>query len=291
MKYARHWIMLFGFLLLPGSAWAGPTVQADMTITGHIEIAADGSVTGYQLDRASRIPPAAKALVAKAAHTWRFEPVRVNGKAVPAKSNMSVHLVARQTDKGDYSIHVDGAWFKNKHAVNKSSTLLRTSTKPPRYPMQALRGGAQGTVYTVVRINRQGKVDKVATRQVNLVVRGSPGQMRAWRKALAKACRNAVSHWTFAPPTTGPHADQSHWVAVVPIHFRISSGNGPTRAKDRARRNYGKWQAFLPGPKHEIPWLKSAQKRLVANAGALPDHGVFTVGQTLHLLTSLSGGS
>ncbi len=289
MKYAKRWCLLLALAWLPGLACAGSTIQAGMTISGHVEIAPDGSVTGYQLDRPSRIPSAAKALVAKAVPAWKFAPVRVDGKAVPARSAMRIHLVARQMDKGGYTIGIDSAWFRSKDAVNGTDTLRVRDRTSPRYPAAAVKERVQGTVYTVLRINRQGKVDKLAIRQVNLRTRGSSAQMRRWRQWLAEASEKAVKDWIFTPPTTGPEAGHEYWVAVMPVIFRLKT-SAQSKQAYRADR-YGKWQSCIPGPRQSIPWVKDAEKRLLANADALPGNGVFSGGQTLHLLTPLSGGS
>src|SRR5699024_5101297 len=222
MTHGKGWWLLWVLVLLPATAWADPPAQASMVVHGTIEIAPDGSVTGYQLEHASRIPPGVSAQMAKVVPHWRFEPVRVDGRPVAARSGMWVRLVAKPVDEHHVAISIDSTWFMSDHAVNTTDVLQRDHMRPPPYPPAAVRSRVQGTAYVVVRITPRGKVDKIATRQVDLRTRGTRRQLRQWRKMFADASERAIRHWTFTPPTTGPRAGQDHWVAVIPVRYQLN---------------------------------------------------------------------
>src|SRR5699024_3204198 len=181
MTHGKGWWLLWVLVLLPATAWADPPAQASMVVHGTIEIAPDGSVTGYQLEHASRIPPGVSAQMAKVVPHWRFEPVRVDGRPVAARSGMWVRLVAKPVDEHHVAISIDSTWFMSDHAVNTTDVLQRDHMRPPPYPPAAVRSRVQGTAYVVVRITPRGKVDKIATRQVDLRTRGTRRQLRQWR--------------------------------------------------------------------------------------------------------------
>ncbi|HEY0502289.1 MAG TPA: hypothetical protein VGD42_02240, partial [Lysobacter sp.] len=49
--------------------------ELSMLLTGHIEIERDGSVLGYVLDNAAKLPPITTRLMDRASRGWHFEPI------------------------------------------------------------------------------------------------------------------------------------------------------------------------------------------------------------------------
>ncbi|HET7267743.1 MAG TPA: energy transducer TonB [Oleiagrimonas sp.] len=269
--------------LSPGIATAGSAdhashVQASMVVTGTIVINPDGSVADYTLDQKDKLPPGVLKQMAKALPHWVFRPVLRDGKAVLAKSHMSVRLVANPVGHGNYTITINGAHFgKGK----PGETITKKHISAPRYPRQLVLRRVSGTVYVTMQVGRDGHVERVKIRQVDLRTKGRPEPMKRWRQALANACARAAKDWTFSPPVKGPHRDDAHWVVMMPVNFRTS---------DRKRAAYGQWQAYIPGPTHYIPWMD--QHMLAAGADAVPANGgLYSMQQSLHLLTQLGDGS
>ena len=60
------------------------TTELSMTLTGKIEVTAEGAVSALVLDQKANISPGVAAFVERTIRPWRFEPTRVDGKAVPA---------------------------------------------------------------------------------------------------------------------------------------------------------------------------------------------------------------
>lgn len=271
-------------------------VYASMVVTGTIGINPDGSVSGYILDKAEKLPPGALSTLTKNISSWKFEPVMRDGKAVAAKSYMSVRLVAKPMGQGSYSISVGGAHFgksrKDKGQKGTEIAYAHDHRRAPKYPRNAVMHGVMGTVYLVVRVGRDGKVQQVAAEQVDLFAKGSPSMMEKGRQELARSSVNWGKRLTFTVPTKGPEANNSHWTVRIPVNYLINGympGQRPGR--HRIKRRYGQWQAYIPGPRQYLPWLGD-QVADQGGADAIPsDGGLYPVKQSLHLLTPLKSGS
>ena len=266
-----RWSLALVVLLAAGSVLAtGPrgvreTAEASMLVTGTVDIEPDGRVSGYRLDRVDELPPAVVDLVTKAAGAWRFEPVLVDGVAAPARTSMSLRLVARQLDEDQYVAEVRSAKFGEVPSGQMPRNGVRT---PPRYPGSMLAAGVSGTVYLVARFGIDGTVEDVIAEQVNLKVVAGENQMRIYRRTLAQASIAAARKWTFVPPTDGLAAGETHWSVRVPVSFNIGRDSKP---------EYGQWQAYVPGPRQEIPWISEDEHGF--SPDALAAGGIYPLGQ------------
>src|SRR3546814_18683024 len=61
--------------------------EASMLLTGKISINADGSVAGYELLQADKVPDYVLSNLAEWVQDWRFKPVLVGSKAVTARAD------------------------------------------------------------------------------------------------------------------------------------------------------------------------------------------------------------
>ena len=282
----RYWIgaclMACAFSTLAGGGVAAirKQVEASMLLTGTIEIAADGSVSGHVLDHPDKLEAGVIGLVDRTLPTWRFEPVVEDGKAHRATAKMSLLLVANRLDADRFTMRIRSANFVDTNEAPESK-LSSKRLEPPRYPVDAFRDGVSGTTYAIVRVDRSGKVADVAVEQVNLRVTGSQTQMAIWRDAFAKATRMAARKWQFTPPATGKHVDDEFWSARVPVEYCVVEVGVP---------QYGKWQPYVPGPKQVVPWLNSAGADVASSPEALAAGGVYQLGAGPHLLTPLGEG-
>ena len=206
----RIWIGLALALLATAALAAGPgavrkQAEASMLVTGQVRIEPDGSVSGWELDRRDTLPEVVTELIDRAVPAWRFEPVLVDGKPAKVEAAMSLRLVANRLDDGDYQVSVRSSYFgddaKGSEGMVKEGradeTVHAIQMRPPSYPPQAAKAGIRGTVYLVLRIDREGTVDDVFVEQVNLRNIGSERQMDLMRAVLAKPTADA-------PPR--PHA-------------------------------------------------------------------------------------
>ncbi len=267
------------------AAAAGPAavrkqVESSMLVTGTIDIGPDGGVRGFLLDKEEKLPPQVIQIARQAVPEWRFEPVLINGVAAPIRARLSMRMVATQlADKG-YRLAIGSAAFGQDALAPKDRkpdgrTLKADEMQPPTWPLTAY--GISGTVYVLLRVGRDGKVEDVASEQVNLTVIGSEKTMRLGRKALEDATLRAARRWTFKPPTVGEAAGLPYWKARVPVVFEFDN--------QRAAR-YGKWEAYVPGPRQPLPsWVE--QQDVATSPDALVDGELHLVGEGPRLLTPL----
>lgn len=265
-----------GIALASGPRAAREKVEASMLVTGSIDIEADGRVSGYRLDRAGELPPEVVTLVEKAAGIWRFEPVLVDGVAAAVRAPMSLRIGARQQGEDEYGVDIRSARFGEDTPGSVPRGIER---RPPAYPTRALSEGIQGTVYLVLRVGMDGQVGDVVAEQVNLRYIAGERAMDRARDLLARASISAARSWTFAPPDPALTGGETEWSVRVPVDFTIGRSSGP---------EYGAWQAYVPGPRHEIPWRRSEENGL--GADALAAGGVYPLeSDGPRLLTGLNG--
>jgi TonB family protein len=276
-------LLLSGVVMASGIAAVRKSVQASMRVTGNITVAPDGHVAAYTLDHAGKLPSAVANLLNQTVPRWTFESISVDGHPASAKAAMSIRVVAVPQGGERYTLSVAGVVFGGGED-DSGRTLVTKHREAPIYPPEALRARAAGTVYVLVRVDRQGKVAEAVARQVDLRVVGSDRDMASWRDMFAKATLRAVRKWTFKPPVTGEEAAAPYWLASLPVDYSPRGFNVPAAELPSA---YGQWQSYVPGPLQPVPWADSAQ--LAGSADAVPDGGIFQPNPQLHLRTPLGG--
>lgn len=261
--------------------------EASMLVTGHVLLEEDGSVVGWEIDRPEKLPPAVVELIERSAPAWKFEPVLIDGQPRRVRARMSLRMVANQQEGGDYQVTIRSGYF-GEEALKPEERLERAGTsqvqsiqmRPPAYPKPAVKMGVQGTVYVILRINRQGLVDDALAEQVNLKTVGNEMQMRHMREMLTKPTLLAAQKWTFQIPTTGESAGNEYWLVRVPIDYELGGKAGP---------RYGQWDAYIPGPRHRASW-DDADLDPNYSPDAVVAEGIYEVGKGLKLVTPLQQG-
>ncbi|HVI59710.1 MAG TPA: energy transducer TonB [Luteimonas sp.] len=281
MNAPRPWALLALLALaLAGTATARAPesvrkqVEASMLLTGSIDIAPDGSVGGYAIDHDDQLPDYVRAYLAREVPGWKFAPVLVDGRAVRARSRMSLRMVATPAGDGNFKVTVGGVSF-GEYNDEATDQVTRGRLSPPAYPPEAYRVGGKGAVYLVLRVGRDGKVEDAVVEQVNLTAIGDERQMGQLRRRLGDASLRAARHWTFRTPTTGEAADDASWSVRVPVAFHLADDREP---------EYGTWQAYLPGPRQRAPWITEEG---AGSPDALAGDGVYPMGGGIRLLTPL----
>jgi hypothetical protein len=262
-------------------------VQASMLVTGTIVVTQDGSVNSYTLDQQNKLPSTVVNTIAQSLPHWKFA-IDTNGlqtdlhdnQANLFKAKMSLRLVAVPVGDKNYAVSISGASFGGGADSVSCKDSCKAQAKPI-YPRKALHDRIGGTVFVLVRVDRDGKVDDLVARQVNLRAIGTKAEMALWRNDLANAAVKAIQQWTFDAPTSGKEASQPYWYAMVPVSFDICSGG--FRCEVEA---YGKWEGYVPGPQTPTPW-KGDRKAAFDNTDAMPSGVAFQPDQRLKLLTPL----
>ena len=225
-------------------------------------------------------------LIDQAAPHWRFDPVLVDGKPVRARTRMSVRVILNRKDEGTYQLRIGGATFGDETGVEGEAVTVAGRLTPPKYPANAYMSGIQGTVYLVLKIDRDGRVAEAVEEQVNLTVLGSDRQMEQGRALLARAARTAAKKWRYDVPVRGPLAGRDHWSVRVPVSFALCDGSSECRR--RTEPAYGSWETYIPGPKHRVPWITDEESR--AGSDAMVAGRVYPVDGGPRLLTPLGQG-
>jgi len=255
--------------------------EASMVLTGEIDIGTDGRVEAFRLDKRAQVDETIVTFVESAVKTWRFAPVLVNGQAVRARTPATIRLGAKNNPDGTGLITLLAANFE-KYDETSTDNVTKVKMSPPVYPEDVFNARGRGDVLLLVQVGRDGKVQDVATEQVNLRVIANEANMRKMRDKLARVSMGAARKWTFKAPSTGDQKDEASWTIRVPVRFSFS---------DEVER-YGRWDAYIPGPRQQAPWRRD--KALIADASTdlLPAGGVFMADATSKgpkLLTPLGG--
>lgn len=287
VQMKNAWILAITIALIPVLAIAGSRsevrkqVESSMLLKGVVVVDTDGSVTSSEIDGAEKLRPGLVDFVQKHVKSWKFQPVVRNGKAVRARSNMSMRLVAKKLENGDFTLEIRSANFTGE-TPKEGEWLSRKSLTPPRYPQRAAMNGVTGSVYVVLKVGRNGQVEDAMIEQVNLRTLGSVNEMIRWREFFADAVLEAAKRWVFDPPTIGEKVDDEFWATRVPVDFRMGGKNLDA---------YGTWEAYIPGPRQRIPWSEEEQSGF--SPDSLADGGIYMLGQgdVPKLLTKLGNGS
>lgn len=248
-------------------------VESTLLVKGMIDLDANGRVDGYTLERQETLPPGIIALFARVVPQWRFEPVQIGGKASATRESMSLRLVAKKLDNGNFRAEIRGAHFGQ---ARPGESVSGANFSPPNYPEAAAKSGVGGIAYLVLKIARDGRVEDAVAEQVNLRVIDGKREMKLWRELLARAALQAATRWTFKPPTAGEEVGAKYWSVRVPVDFIA----GQHKIKDH------EWQAYVPGPRQAIPWI--ADSSALPAADALAAGGVYPLNSAPRLLTSLN---
>lgn len=280
-------LLASGFAGARGPAAVRKQVEASMLVTGSIQVDGEGKVAGFSLDQKEKIPVGVVNMLDKALPTWRFEPVLVAGRPADVTTDMSVRLVAKKLDDGDYSVSIRSAGFgdhadRNPKMVksegkSKVESSCTASLRAPRYPDIAARSGVASSVYLLLKTDRDGRVLDVIAEQVNLKVVADEHSMARWRKIFTDASLAQARKWCI-PPSGEKQADAgAYYVARVPVLFHFD-----------ALPRYGQWEAYVPGPRLPNPWEADREGVAFSPDTLLPGR-IYFAGAGLKLLTDPSG--
>ncbi|MBO9715341.1 MAG: protein tonB [Pseudoxanthomonas sp.] len=264
-----------GFALAAGPASVRKQVEASMLVNGEIEVDAAGKVTRYEIDRREKLPEGVRKFVEDSIAGWQFAPTLLEGRPVAIRNRMGLLLVAKPIEGGDFRVELRGTSF---YPISEAGYGLEVvHMDPPRYPQNAAQARVSGIVYLVLRIGPDGKVAEAVAEQVNLRVVAGEMQMKLWRGVLAKSATTRALLWSFRPPQNGELADDGSWSLRVPVAYSLQ-GDGDS---------YGRWIAYIPGPRQRAPWAEGDD----VSPDTLADGGLYPVGGTGGLrLLSRAGG-
>jgi len=207
--------------------------ELSLLATGTVSIDAGGNVTAHQLDKPRKLPPAVTELVDGKIRDWKFAVPGGTAVTVP----MTLRIVARPIDTDHYQVGIEGASFAPRRP-DRGDKLA-----PPEYPATLGKRGVGGIVYLTLQVSPDGSVVQSSVDQVNLTTIGEEGEMRTWRYTFGLAAKRRSMGWHFATQGWTLEPGQSFHSVRVPVQFVQS------------RKEYGQWEAYIPGPRTKAPWL------------------------------------
>jgi hypothetical protein len=219
--------------------------ETSMLVTGIIDIAAQGEVIAYAIDKPEELPGVVLDTVARTVPTWKFEPAALPDKAV-GRSKMGLLFVATKNENDSHVVALREASFASAESWDVPY-FDANDPHNPQYPTKALRRKmVPSTIYLVFRYGRDGRMLDVDVEQVNLHVYGTDIEMRRWRKALADACLRVAHQWRVNVPPAAFRDGRPYRIGRTSVSF-----SSPDR-----RAGYGEWKVYLPGPRKFIPWIQ-----------------------------------
>ena len=251
--------------------------EASMLVTGMVTIDPSGSVTGYTLDHPEKLSQPVMDIVKQSVDRWKFQ--FASPPATTASEHMSLRLVARMIDDQHASIRLVGSSFDD--AKVPADEDIDYKTRPHyEYPRDALKEGAWGTVYVLVRVGRDGSVLDASPEQVDLGAFAPAADMARYRKYLAEAAIKGARQATFTVPTKGKLAEQPYWLVRFPVNFLPE---GQFTGAD-----YGTWRVYVPGPRTAVPWLEHPELA-AGTPDTVPDGALHALGGHPQLTSEGSG--
>lgn len=244
----RAWIAM-GLLSLSSLVLAGDRrevlrqVEASLMVDGEITVDGAGKVVDYTLKEADKLPANVVDFLRGNIAAWTFEPLGLEGRTVNTRNDMKLMVVAKRINEESFLMRLQASSFFPQD-WKQGYTLARRKMKLPRYPVFALRRGAEGTVYLVLKVGRDGRVLDAMAEQVNLRVATDTETMERLRHGFAAGAEEAARHWEFEPPTRGEEAEEAYWSVRVPVDFTLGRP-----------KQYGRWVAYIPGPRVKAPWM------------------------------------
>lgn len=271
-------------LAIPAMA-AGPgavrkTIESSMLLTGTIVVGSEGQVTEYAIDQPEKVAKGVLDFVRGNVTGWTFEPTLLDGKPVSVRNKMSLRIVANKQENGDIAVRLGGVNFLPLK-VEEGAQVSSVRKSPPKYPIGAARAGATGTVYLIVKVGRDGKVEDVIAEQVNLEFVATENIMEQARKLFADASIQAARQWKYIPPVKGEDVDAPYWSVRVPVQYLMGGSKKP---------QYGQWESYVPGPRQRIPWEGLRDLPSFSPDTMVAGGDVYQTGKGLRLLTPLQGG-
>ena len=217
------------------------TLEASMVLTGTVDIEADGSVSGYAVDKAGQVPDYVRDIIERQARAWKFEPTVVDGVPVAVRSPMTVRMLARPINDEEMEVVIAGASFGSPEGTRPAPAVERRVR--PKYPNGPLYAGIEADVYVVLMVGADGAVLDTAVEQVNLRTLEGGRRAAAMRQELADAAVRGLRAWRFAPMDPDEAAERGYWLARIPVAFHIKR-DGP---------GYGEWAPYFPGERLARP--------------------------------------
>ena len=217
-----------GMWLLLGLGFMAPAAGADdaskpgvVAFNASVRVEVDASGKPVKVEAPADLPESIRSFIEKRVASWQYQPAKQGGVPVGATTYVKVGACAIPATEG-YRLGLD---FKGNGPaiVDPGPWFMR----PPPYPRELQRAGAQGTFQVTYAIQADGTTKLVSIEPIE----ANTG------KRDARAFKQTIASWIegqrYLPEQVGgkPVATEMSF----PVSFTLSSGKGP-RTNDAYRK-------------------------------------------------------
>ena len=205
-----------------------------------------------------------------------FEPVKIDGRLVNARTFTRMTLLARPKDNGNFSIEMESAhFFDGNFSANGAPKedaeakraraggwTLATKRTGLSYPVGLARSNVSGAVAVRVLLREDGSVeDAFVTQSALFNVRGRDKALDRARALFEKESLRAVRTWKFNPPANKGDPNDLEWRSGDMGIFFTMDGFKNHKA--------GQWRQEARGPQRVASWELTRDGGLVVGISAM----------------------
>ncbi len=226
---------------------------------GSLVVATDGSVESVAID--TPLSPALHDALQASLGKMRFEPIRIKGELVRAKTGF--HVVLAGTREGEsIRARIDAITFPAPKgetpelAPDPEQTLRPGRLDPPRFPRAEQMSGIMGTVKLAIRITPEGRTGDVQVVEGMIYDTGvSPVRARRALRNFEVAALGAARGWSYKVPADAAirNADQMTATTLVAFIFDLKGGFDLSKP--------GQWLPVQRAQSQPIAWLPREKSR------------------------------
>lgn len=205
----KRFFLVAVLAVLSGLAFAGGHAR-ELHLTQSWQVSLDAGGRVVRLDPIGELVPAVREPLERAIHGWTFEPGRIEGKAAPTETTLTLD-VGFVPDQGEgYSVRIDDARTGGRVVPDSNRKGA------PRFPREAVKQGLFAMIVVRADYDASGRV---------VAVEPQPQYGINSMRSLEKATVAAVKKWTVAPERVGGKAVASS--LLLPVCYTVTSGRPP----------------------------------------------------------------
>ncbi len=280
------------------AATEAPPIELEQALTlrvdGELTIDPNGVPTSYVVQ--TPLPQALAVSLQRQVHSWRFDPILIDGKPVTAKAWMHVTLGATGADDA-MNVSVENVTFPQKTgAVPDQTQPVNLSCErpgtPPVYPRDELFSGTEARVAVQIEVGLDGTVQRASIAQTSLLQAGdavysSRSKIAHFEKATLKAaktwqCQVTTQSEGLALLQSDPQAYAKLMTVTLPVEFLVKN----ISVEDRRG-----WQQEFRTVKRATPWLKQDANEQVVGVNDVASGEIAMAGTRFHLTTVVVGAT
>ncbi|MFA5901870.1 MAG: hypothetical protein WC829_22465 [Hyphomicrobium sp.] len=225
-----------------------------MQVDGWIRINPEGEVADFTSD--TKLLPKLRENLDRIVHTWRFEPVLIEGTPRMVRARTRIVLAANRV--GDvYQVKVDNVTFPSNSDATAGTEevapwpMTGHRITPPSWPKAMRSMNVSGQVLLCILVGADGHPEKVLAVQSMLF--DVKGETRVLRKAIAQFERSAMSaaqRWHLNIPAARSHMPPEHRTVRVPVEFIMGTHAGSELP--------GQWRLIVRNSTRPVDWVPAS---------------------------------